>query len=205
MIIRVRAKTRGGEHRRLSVSDDGSKVECDCGGFQSGLFCSHIDAVLLAGEREMVLEDDHGIASQAMALVQGRVVAPDNWKASWRGNMLWRGLSRSGGRRQRQRENGKPLVCFTGGKNRADWLSKARTSGWETIDSPSPFTDVLVAADPTSDSRKLRSARQNATPIVTYEEWGDLMTDGVFPINTVQILNEYAARSVCERFQGKLM
>ncbi len=181
MIIRVRAKTRGDGHRQLSVSDDGLTVECDCGGFTSGRFCSHIDAVLLAGEREMVLEEDQGLADQAMALTQERIIVPENWKASWRGNMPWRGLSRSGARRQRARESGKPLVCFTGGKNRAGWTSDAQASGWDTIDSPSRFIDVLVAADPTSSSRKLAAARQNGTAIVTYEEWAVLITDGVLP------------------------
>jgi hypothetical protein len=181
MIIRVRAKTREDGHRQLNVSEDGLTVVCDCGGFASGLFCSHIDAVLLAGEREMVLEEDHGLADQAMVLTQERIVVPENWKASWRENMPWRGLSRSGARRQRACESGKPLVCFTGGKNRAGWTSDAQASGWDTIDSPSRFIDVLVAADPTAKSRKLVAARLNGTAIVTYEEWAVLITDGVLP------------------------
>ena len=180
MIIRVRAKTYGEGHRELRVSDDGLTIVCDCGGFLSG-FCSHIDAVLLAGEREMVLEDDHAVADQAMALVSGRLAAPDDWKASWRGNMRWRGLSRSGALRQRVRHSGKPLVCFTGGKDRAGWTSEAQASGWDTIDNPSRFVDVLVAADATGGSRKLAAARQNGTAIVSYEEWRVLMTDGVLP------------------------
>ena len=181
MIIRVRAKTRGDGHRQLSVSDDGLTVVCDCGGFTSGQFCSHIDAVLLAGERDMVLEDDHGFADQAMALTKELIVVPENWKASWRSNMPWRGLSQKGARRQRVRGSGKPLVCFTGGKNRADWTHAARVNGWETIDSPSRFTDVLVAADPVGASRKLIAARQNGTAIVTYEQWQVLTLDGVLP------------------------
>jgi hypothetical protein len=177
MIIRVRAKTHGGELRQLNISDDGVTVVCDCFGFTDG-FCSHIDAVLLAGEREMVVEDDHELADQAMMILIGRIVAPDGWKASWRSNLRWRGLSKSGARRQRSRDNGK---CFTGGKNRTEWMTSAQQGGWETIDSPSRFTDVLVAADPTGVSRKLVYARQHGTPIVSYDEWRVLMTDGVLP------------------------
>jgi hypothetical protein len=184
IIIRVRAKTYGDGHRELRVSNDGLTVDCNCGGFLSG-FCSHIDAVLLAGEREMVFEDDNAFADQATALVSGKLEAPDDWKASWRGNMRWRGLSRSGARRQRVRQSGKPLVCFTGGKDRAGWTSEAQARGWDTIDTPSRFIDVLVAGDPTANSRKLSAARQNGTAIVTYDEWCVLMTDGVLPSSEV--------------------
>lgn len=184
MIIRVRAKTEGGEHRQIMVDDEGLTVKCDCGGFQNG-FCAHIDAVLVAGERGMVVDEDYAIADTAMILMAKVIVTPDNWKASWRNNRSWRGLARTGARRAKIRAAGKPIVCFTGGKNagrnRDAWMADAQSNGWETINSASRSTDVLVADDVYGSSGKLKAARQHGTMVVTYEDWHELMTDGVLP------------------------
>lgn len=179
--IRVAAKTAAGEYRTIAISDDGSKIECDCKGFGVN-FCAHIDAVLVAQERAMVHKDDLAQADQAMALIAADIVAPDGWKDAWRKNLRWRGLS---GRiaTRRVRDASKPLVCFTGnpGRPRAELKAEAELAGWETIDSPSPYTDVLVVADPLATTGKLKAARKNGTPIVTLEEWSLLMTDGAYP------------------------
>lgn len=179
--IRVSAKTVVNEYRTIVVADDGSSTACDCGGF-GGAICSHIDAVLVAQERAMVHEDDWAQADQAVAVVAGRIVVPEDWRASWRKNLRWRGLSRQGVIR-RVRDESKPRVCFTGpmDRPRAELREEAERCGWEVMGNVGPSTDVLVAADPTDGSRKLQSARKNATPIVTPEEWTVLMIDGVFP------------------------
>lgn len=184
MIVRVKAKTQGGVFRQISISDDGSSVACDCQGYSAG-FCAHIDAVLVAGERAMVIEDDHPIADLAMTLVAKTIATPENWKAAWRNNRAWRGLSRSGTRRAVQRRDGKSIVCFTGGKaearNRTEFRAEAEANGWATINSASRSTDVLVADDVYARSGKLKAARAYGTLIVSYGDWQNLMTDGVIP------------------------
>lgn len=181
LVIRVSAKTRVAEYRTITVAEDGSFVECDCNGF-GGLICSHIDAVLVAQERAMVHSDDLVLADRACALVGARIVVPDDWRGAWRKNLRWRGLSSRGAKR-RVRDDSKPRVCFTGAMDRprAELTSEAELNGWEVMGSPSPYTDVLVAADPLGTSGKLKKARQHGTPIVSPEEWSLLMTDGVLP------------------------
>lgn len=194
MIIRVHAKTKGDEYRQLTIAPDGTAVRCDCRGFQNG-FCAHIDAVLVAGERAMVADEDHAIADAAMILVTKVIVTPENWKASWRDNRSWRGLTRTGARRAKIRAAGKPIVCFTGGKNagqnRAAWMANAHANGWETINSASRSTDVLVADDVCGSSGKLKAARQNGTMVVSYDDWRDLMMDGVLPESDQNDLRAY--------------
>ena len=185
--IRVSAKTAADELRHISVAEDGSSFTCDCGGFD-GVICSHIDAVLVAGERAMVHPDDRATADRAMALVDGRITVPETWKGTWRKNPGWRGLSGRGriysGHEPSTRDASKPLVCFTGkfpDGNREEMLAEARALGWETVDSPSRYTDVLVAGKTPATSAKLKSARQFNTPVVTLEEWRDLIRDGALP------------------------
>jgi len=179
--IRVIAKTAAAQPRTIVVSDDGGSVSCDCAGF-GGDFCSHIDAVLVAQERAMVVADDIDLARRAIEVIAGRLCPPESWMGAWRKNLRWRGLTGEG-RSRRVRDQAKPLVCFTGtlDQPRSKLIEEARTYGWETIDVPSPFIDVLVAADPQGSSGKLKTARKNGTPIITREEWSVLMTDGVFP------------------------
>lgn len=180
--IRVKAKTDPEAFRVITVGDDGSSIVCDCDGFIGGI-CSHIDAALVAQERAMVHPDDWRSADRAAALVGTRIVVPTDWKGSWRKNLRWRGLSSRGSVTRRVRDHSKPLVCFTGtlDRARAELIAEAENAGWETINSPSPYTDVLVAADPLGNSNKLKAAREHGTPIVSCEEWSTLMTDGVLP------------------------
>ncbi|MGV3511879.1 MAG: BRCT domain-containing protein [Novosphingobium sp.] len=166
----------------VSVDSDG-RASCDCEGFGRGRFCRHIDAVLVSGEWAMVPENYRAAAAKAMELARGKITSPTNWKATWRKDWAWRGLSAT---REpiNPRRSGKPLVCFTGtlpGKKRADWLAEAKNAGWDTTDEPSPFTDVLVAKDPNAASAKLKKARDNRTVIVSADEWADVMLDGVLP------------------------
>ncbi|MEZ5688710.1 MAG: BRCT domain-containing protein [Caenibius sp.] len=173
--IRVRAKSNPEEWRTITVSDDGTNVECDCAGFD-GAICSHIDAVLIAGERAMVWPGDEAMADRAAPLVCKWFQLPDYWRGSWRREFDWRGISREQ-RRKRvyKRKSNKPLVCFTGkftDYDRDEMKADARTHGWDVVDSPSAHLDVLVAADPMGPSAKLKKARANAIPIITVEEWG---------------------------------
>lgn len=182
MQIRVQAKTEPDNYRHITVSPDGTQILCDCGGFD-GSICAHVDAVLIAQERAMVHPDDLKIAEKAIRAVDGRIKAPSDWKGAWRRNMRWRGLCRSGPIARRVRDATKSLVCFTGKlhKERAELIREAENNGWETIDTPSPSMDLLVAANPQGTSAKLVKARKNGTPIITGEEWAMLLEDGVIP------------------------
>lgn len=179
--FRVMAKTMHGAWRTVTVSDDGLKIECDCSGFD-GEICSHIDAVLIAGERAMVMPDDLEAARRCASLVRGRIEVPHHWRGSWRRELGWRGISREDrGKRVYVRNSAKPLVCFTGkfpGANRDEMLAQAKVNGWDVVNSPSAHLDVLVAADPMGRSAKLDKAREFAIPIVSPEEWAAVMEDG---------------------------
>lgn len=176
------AKSDPSDHRTIQVAQDGSAVSCDCAGFD-GSICSHIDAVLIAAERAMVFEADRAAADRACAIVSGRITVPSTWKGSWRRETRWRGLIGLRQRRRPDRDSTKPLVCFTGALEhpRAELIKAAKEAGWETINTPSPYTDVLVAADPCGNSAKLRAARANNTPIVSPDQWREIMLDGVLP------------------------
>lgn len=178
--IRVKAKTEFGGWRTIKIVDD-VDVSCDCDGFKSGI-CSHIDAVLVAGEQAMVHPDDLDIAQREAELLAGLITVPKTWRGTWRRELAWRGISRSGlSRRRYIRQSDRPLVAFTGCKNRAAMLVQAKANGWDVTDEPSSYLDVLVAANPTGSSAKLRKARDASIPVVSPDEWEALMTDGVLP------------------------
>lgn len=180
--FRVKAKTESGGFRTVSVSDDGSEVTCDCAGFD-GEICSHIDAVLIAGERAMVWPGDEADADRAAALCGGHLAVPDHWRGTWRREYDWRGISRTERRKRVYvRKSDRPLVCFTGkfpGHNRDEMMADARAHGWDVVNSPSAHLDVLVAADPLARTAKLDKARAHAIAIVTPDEWADVRDDGV--------------------------
>ncbi|MCP9308684.1 SWIM zinc finger family protein [Zymomonas mobilis] len=71
---------------------DSLTVSCNCLGFLDSGFCSHIDATLLAGERFMVPPEDWEIADYVMDKMEDRISTPSTWKASWKKNLVWRGL-----------------------------------------------------------------------------------------------------------------
>jgi hypothetical protein len=177
------AKSAADEYRLVTVSLDGLTVLCDCGGFD-GVICSHIDAVLIAGERVMVPPEDHGTADAAFALVSQRIEPPPSWRGSWRQNLRWRGLSVRGPRPRRVR-SGRPVVCFTGAMDRPrkELLAEAVAAGWDTADSPTSAITVLVAAAVHGKSGKLVYARKNGIPIVALEEWPSVMLDGELPLS----------------------
>lgn len=179
--IRVKTRSEADEPRTVTVSKRGCHVHCSCPGFtdeETGGFCSHIDAVLLNGERAMVYPDDHTNADLAAKAAFGMITTPPNWKGSWRRNLRWRGLTYCGLNAHRARDPGLPIVCFTGKlyAERKSLLAEARENGWETIDSPSAKTHVLVAEDPTAASAKLKKARAYGTPILSGGEWQSLLS-----------------------------
>lgn len=133
----------------------------------------------------MVLPEDIGLADRATALMRGRIAVPESWRGHWRGNLRWRGISHEGRmRRLPERVGHKPIVVFTGempAGSRDAMKAEAIRNGWDVTGKVSGYTDVLVAADPSGSSAKLTAARANGTPIITPDEWADLMLDGALP------------------------
>jgi len=178
--IRVRGKTDPSSCRKVTVDRLSGAVKCDCGGF-NGEICSHIDAVLIAGERAMVWPGDEALADEAARLMDGRLSIPDYWKATWRRNYHWRGISPEARRKRTYvRQSDKPLVCFTGncGRPRSELMAEAKEKGWDVVNNASAHLDVLVAADPTANSAKLKKARACAIAIVSPEDWVLLQDNG---------------------------
>jgi hypothetical protein len=158
----------------------GPRVRCDCPGFGSTEFCSHLDATLNAGERGMVPEEERTVADEVMSRLVGPIAAPSDWKASWRHNLVWRGFGSRSSVRRRIGASEKPIVCFTGKLPypRSQLMQRASTAGWEVIDRPHPKIDVLVAENTLSTSNKLQFARELGIPVLTYDEWTMLTPDG---------------------------
>ena len=165
---------------QIVVSDQ--LIRCDCGG--SEIWCSHIEATLVEGERAMVRSEHWRSADQAMKIAVGRLQAPPGWKASWRKLLKWRGIS--SGRvftPSTVGQSGLPVVCFTGTmpSPRKQLAAQAEAFGWEVVDNPHSRTAVLVAADLAGTSNKLQFARKHAIPILTLDEWDAMRLDGIFP------------------------
>lgn len=175
-------------HREIKVDTVGLVATCSCKLHQPGHFCAHLDATLIAGERHMVPQDDHAKADKAMVAMAGNIAAPLGWKAAWRNNMSWRGLSKPRIPRllvDHSLEHGddyyeRPKICFTGTGpiKRKDLLEQARVAGWQAVDDVQRGLRVLVAEDPTRDVSKLQKARKQAIPIISYEEWATLTLEG---------------------------
>lgn len=178
-----RAKTQG-QIRTITVFPAQCTAICDCDGFD-GEICSHIDATLIAGERFMVPEEDRGIADQAMQVVSGYLSVPHYWRASWRRNRVWRGLSKPRRSSEDMRKQfgddyySRPKMCFTGSgpRRRNDLAAEAREQGWQVVNKPQKGIQLVVAEDPSGNSQKLKLAKQNAIPILSYEEWEDITVD----------------------------
>jgi len=174
------------EFRTITVELKTGEAWCDCDSFT--IICSHIDATLVAGERHMVPPEDRQIADQAMAATSGKIQIPSDWKGSWRKRSVWRGLAAPRPSRDVNaltKEFGtdyyaRPKVCFTGTGpiSRKDLLQVAREAGWQAVDEYQVGLKVLVAEDPTRNTNKLKQARKHAVPILSYEEWANLNSQG---------------------------
>jgi NAD-dependent DNA ligase len=157
------------------------QVRCECPGFETIEFCSHVDATLNSGERAMVPEEDRAVANEIMERMPGPIAAPSDWKANWRRNMIWRGFgSRASVRRRPFSASEKPVVCFTGKfpKPRSELMRLAIEAGWATVDRPHADIDILVVENAARETNKLQFAREVGVPVLTYEEWVMVSPDG---------------------------
>lgn len=180
--IRVQAKTEPA-FRTISFDPETQEIECDCCP-PPWTFCSHVDAVLISGERHMLHPADHA-AADFIASRLATITPPEGWRGSWRRNRRWRGLptiDRKPPEKSNQHlsvgvsedEYSKwPGVCFTGQfeSSRADLAEQAKKRGWRPTGSVTSETCVLVAVDPKGDSNKIRAAARAGVPIVTIDEW----------------------------------
>ncbi|MDM9624573.1 hypothetical protein QTL95_01610 [Rhizobium sp. S152] len=182
--IRCQAKTEDA-FRQIVILTEERAVTCSCNNHTIGLFCAHIDAVVLAGERHMVPTDDRANADKAMSIMAGHLVPPTGWKGSWRSQMAWRGLSKPRNVINHKDfygddYNDRPSICFTGQGPipRPELLEQARELGWRAVDTVVRGLKVLVAEDPTLNTTKLRDARKKGIPIISYGEYQLLTAEG---------------------------
>lgn len=96
--LRVRFKNTACEYRIVLLDSESSNVRCNCNDFDGVVF-GHIDAVFISREDAMVAEDDSEYLPTARIAMQDKIAVPDTWRASWRRDFRWRGLSRAGERR----------------------------------------------------------------------------------------------------------
>lgn len=177
--IRVAAKTELDAWRVVKIV--GKSINCDCAGFRDGI-CSHIDAVIVSGETAMVHPDDRDIARECSQQLRSLVEVPKAWKASWRRETKWRGLQvQPAPKRTHVRISDRPLVAFTGCKNRKAMIEEAKANGWDVTDEPSAHLDVLVAANPSANTNKIKAARISNVPIIHENDWSEVMVTGVIP------------------------
>lgn len=148
---------------------------CSCTGTD---WCSHIDATLVAGEREMVPFEEWDIADAAQHAMAGRIIPPRHWKAHWREDKIWRSLATP---RKTPMElaiaAGKPTICFIGGGSlgtRSDYADEAADLGWAVIDTPSPLVTLVVADPRKINTRRGCLAVDMDLPLLSYEDWHEL-------------------------------
>ena len=69
----------------------------------------------------------------------------------------------------------RPVVTFTGshpdGIGRSELIREAKDAGWSVAKRAHPAVQVVVAADPSSGSRKLRYAETFAPEVLSYADW----------------------------------
>lgn len=192
--VRVKAKTEPDTWRTLTYISRTDCLSCSCGaelwlGAKYGnTFCSHIDAVCRHGETAMVHPDDVQDARALAELIGPRIDVPPDWRASWQNNRSWRNVelerpSSGGAQFHRDRDPAKLVVAFTGKflKSRDEMRREAEEAGWETINTPSRTTDILVVGGSVRWTAKLVAARENGTEIITAEQWEIARVTGELP------------------------
>lgn len=162
-------------------------LSCSCQHFTKAKFCSHIDATLIAGERAMIEEEDQPIADEIMTILQQKkkaISVPDDWKASWRADLEWRGFFED--KRATWYRDGKkiPAVCFTGKdpknpqKSRASYLKEAEAKGFHVSKLFCKSLNIVVAPSPLTNTNKVKGAAAWNIPVLSYDEWALLTADG---------------------------
>lgn len=182
ILIMVLSKTDRQKIRVISIDTINKSVICNCEGF-NGIICSHIDAVICHKETAMLCDGQEKTMNLVHDFISKNNIEfnDPNWKASWKRKRSWRGLS------VRQIENrkignidySKPIVCFTGKLHaqRKELIEEAKSLGWQTLNSPSPNTTILVAEDVEAKTAKIMKAKECGTMIISGEQWIDMLKE----------------------------
>lgn len=161
-----------------SITVENGQVMCSCTGTD---WCSHIDATLIEGEREMVPFEEWDTADQAQEIIRGRVHAPAHWKAHWREDRIWRGLAVP--RKtlmERAINEGRPTICFIGQGSlgtRQDYIEEASDLGWQVVESPSSLVTLVVADPRRRNTRRAVLAIDMDLPIISFSDWEEAAYD----------------------------
>lgn len=182
IFIMVKSKTDHRKHRVISIDKINHSVTCNCDGF-NGVICSHIDAVICHKETAMILDGQEKVMALVHDFISKNKIEfndPD-WKASWKRQRRWRGLTvkKIEDRVICNIDYSKPIVCFTGKlhAHRKELIEEAKSLGWETLNSPSPNTTILVAEDVEAKTAKIMKAKECGTIIISGEQWIDMLKE----------------------------
>lgn len=172
--ITFRCAGRSDRSEMHVVRVERGRAICSCQGVD---WCSHIDAVLNAGERFMVPEADRPAADRAQRALRGILHAPEGWQASWRDDRVWRGLAPPrNGDVERAKWDGRPTVCFIGSGpagNRAEYVDHAASLGWRIVENPAILTTLVVASPDSLGTKRGTAAIAFALPVITHEQWDE--------------------------------
>lgn len=166
VIIRVRSMS---EDRWHSIEVEPSIATCSCMGLN---WCSHIDAVLMCGERYMVHPEDRKTTDKVAAIIRPKLIADPEWKAHWRSNRRWRGLPVRRSRAEELLHQGMPVVSVEGTKTQRTQASAiAEEHGWAVTTSASKGCLVHISRNPDGDSTQTNHARRLGIMITSHEDW----------------------------------
>lgn len=179
--IRVQAKTEDA-FRIIRYDVYSNELSCSCC-TDDYPFCSHIDAVLIAGERHMVHPEDRETADLLMRDIPPIAIPPD-WKGSWRRNKRWRGIPVIERTHQTKYADlldvgggPAPVVVFTGqfDVSRNELVAEARLNGWQTAGTTRNDVKFVVASSDLFSSNKVNAARKKGIPVIGLAEWRSIM------------------------------
>ncbi len=171
-VFRCRGRTDRTAMHTITVTTD--VAICSCQGVD---WCSHIDAVLMQGERFMVPPEDRAAADKAEKLIAPVLKAPKEWLATWRDDLVWRGKAPPRtDMHKRMRWFGKPTIIFLGNTpemTQSEYVEHAESLGWRSIDTPDLLTTLIVSDKTGMKSKKAQRALDYDLPIINYTQWDE--------------------------------
>lgn len=173
--LTFRCQSRSDRQDFHTITVQGGKTLCSCLGTD---WCSHIDATLLAGERDMVPFEEWDTVDQAQRLMAGTLKRPAGWKAHWHADKVWRGLAQPRqSSLQVALQLGKPTLCFVGngllGKQ-SDYAEEAIDLGWQVLETPVPLTTLVVCDPARKTTKKAQLAKKLKLPVLDFYDWDRL-------------------------------
>lgn len=174
LALTFRCASRSDRRELHTITVEGNSALCSCTGTE---WCSHIEATLVDGERNMIPFEEWDTADQAQQLLAGSLIPPRSWKAHWREDRVWRGLAEPRKTNtQKAIQAGRPLICFIGeGQlgNRSDYIEEATGLGWTTVDNPSELVTLVVVSERASSTKRATLAKKLNLPMLLFHEWDE--------------------------------